>query len=196
MRKTSMPVVRARPNPVDFWLPLLHRGVTVRATVNVGVMNFLIHEAGIDPKYIAKRIGSVFLDGCPVDDLERAMITEGCHLALGMAAPGLAGTSLNRGSPLAGFRADISYHPGQGHEQPAPGTFTLKLFNLVALEAAVSILRLGFVVTGKELTKAWARGPQKFLACVDRVELEGKAIAPAQAAEIFKSDDLIRVVLA
>lgn len=190
-----MPIVRARPEPVDFWLPVLRQGVTVRATVNVGVMDFLVREAGLTPDYIARRIGSVFLDGRPVDDLNRATITEACHLALGMAAPGLAGTSLNRNSPLAGFRGEISYQPGPARGQPAPGTFTLKLFNLVALEAAANILRLGFFVTGKALTSALAEWPLTFPACVTVIELGGRAIPADQAAEILKTAAMVRVVL-
>jgi len=145
---------------------------------------------------LIRRIGSVFLDGHPVDDLDRAMIAEGCHLALGMAAPGLAGTSLNLGSPLAGFRADISYHPGQDRKQPAPGTFTLKLFNLVALEAAAGILRLGFVVSGEALAKAWALDPRGFFDCVAGIERGGKTIPTEQAAALLKSSGPVRVVVA
>ncbi|MBF0480998.1 MAG: hypothetical protein HQK81_03670 [Desulfovibrionaceae bacterium] len=188
-------LVKARPHPVEFWLPLLRRGVVVRATVNVSAMDFLVNAARFDPEYIRERIGSVFLDGRPVDDLNRAAITEGCHLALGMAAPGLAGASLNRGSPLAEFRADISYRPGQGPMQPVPGTLTLKLFNLVARETAASILRLGFAVPGEALDSVRAGDPQGFAACVSGIERGGREIAPARFAGAF-ADAPVRVALA
>lgn len=113
---------------------LLQRGVGIPNGTGKSVREFLQDTLGIDPSYIDESLQTVFLDGHPVDDLDRAAVQVGAVLALSGAMPGLAGATLRRGGYYARLREGISHaeaepageNAGKGSEE---GIVVVKLFN-------------------------------------------------------------------
>jgi hypothetical protein len=92
-----------------------------------------------------------------VDDLDGAVISPGCLVALSAAMPGLVGAVMRRNSPYASFREAIS-HPGQaGDEQaqePASCLVRVKLFNAVMREWGPELLSRGILLEPSRIAES------------------------------------------
>lgn len=112
------------------WAAILQRGVGIPHDAVTAVREFLQECLGIDPGYVEERLQTVFLDGRPVDDLDRSFVGPGRVLALSGAMPGLAGATMRRGGYYARLREDIT-HPGTStlQQEEGGGFVVLKLFN-------------------------------------------------------------------
>jgi hypothetical protein len=109
---------------------LLQRGVGIAGGSGATVREFLEDVLGIDATYVEEKLQTVFLDGQPVDDLDRAVVRPGAVLALSGAMPGLAGATMRRGGYYARMREGIT-HEGRdpaGRVQE-DGIVVVKLFN-------------------------------------------------------------------
>lgn len=125
--------------PLTLTLPafkaLLQRGVGIPDGTGVSVRAFLQDTLGIDPSYVEESLQTVFLDGHPVDDFDRAFVRPGTVLALSGAMPGLAGATLRRGGYYARLREGISHEGadsadgGRELEAGERGVVVVKLFN-------------------------------------------------------------------
>jgi len=109
---------------------LLQRGVGIPDGTGVRVREFLQETLGIDAAYVEERLQTVFLDGQPVDDFDRAVVRPGAVLALSGAMPGLVGATMRRGGYYARMREGITHAEtdtadGGGHKS----FVVVKLFN-------------------------------------------------------------------
>lgn len=125
---------------------LLQRGVRVRARRGA-VLDFLVHELGLELRYVLERITTVFLDGEVVDALDEAMLREGSRLTLSGAMPGLVGATLRRGGRYAAMRAEIT-HAREHEAAPSgePVTIEVKLFNMLIAEIGPALLARGVLL--------------------------------------------------
>jgi len=142
-------------------------GVEMPLPGAMSVNCWLTRELGLDPEYVAREIGAAFLDGRPLDDFDTAELRPGAILALGAAVPGLVGISLNRGSPLACFRHDISQATtgtGMAAGQGSAGMVRLKLFNFPARALAAGLVSRGVVVTAGVLSQWSAQNAEELRA--------------------------------
>jgi hypothetical protein len=109
---------------------LLQRGVGIPDGTGMSVREFLQETLGIDAEYIEEKLQTVFLNGQPVDDFDRATVRPGAVLALSGAMPGLAGATMRRGGFYARMREGITHAgtdtAGGGGEK---GVVVVKLFN-------------------------------------------------------------------
>ena len=136
-----------------------------------------------------RRIGTIFLDGKPVDAVGSARIRESSTLALSAAMPGLAGAILRSGGALASLRGNITCKDG-GTEprEERDGVITVKLFNLLAPELAPGFLEKGVILPAAEAdaflrqrSRAFWDGCREIFLDGERVEaslLEGGGWAP------------------
>jgi len=119
---------------------LLQRGVGIAGGAGATVRKFLEDVLGIDATYVEERLQTVFLDGQPVDDLDRAVVKPGAVLALSGAMPGLAGATMRRGGYYARMREGITHEehdPAVGvHDD---GIVVVKLFNRPLADLAESL---------------------------------------------------------
>lgn len=141
------------------FLPVLQKGVTVKARVGVTVTAFLCGHFGLSPQYVKERIQTIFLDGEPVDDENSAVVRDGAVLALSSAMPGLLGATLRKESPFKSMRKEIS-HRGAGTGKPeeqGKGMVTVKLFNFMIRELSGTFLEQGIWMEKKELGRILGR---------------------------------------
>ena len=125
----EVPALRVRLSRPAF-KALLQRGVGIPDGTGGSVRDFLQETLGIDAEYIEEKLQTVFLNGQPVDDFDRAIVRPGAVLALSGAMPGLAGATMRRGGFYARMREGITPAGtdtvGGGGEK---GVVVVKLFN-------------------------------------------------------------------
>jgi len=73
---------------------LLEQGFFVTTTTGCSIKDLLCKQLSIDEEYLDKRIQTLFLDGKPVDKVEKAYLHNEATLALSGAMPGLVGATL------------------------------------------------------------------------------------------------------
>ncbi len=133
------------------FMRLLEEGVTLQVPEGRSVREALTVQFGMDPRYLEDRVKTLFLNGKPVDDLDRTRVGKGSILALSAAMPGLAGATLRREGSLAAMRQRIE----PGALCPDPGDalkpVTVKLFNMVARDLGPSLFKRGIPIPGKRL---------------------------------------------
>ena len=169
-----------------FYLPNVAAGTSVR--------DFLTCVLGLDPDYIRNRIQSLFLDGKPVDDYDKAHVHDGSRLALSSALPGLVGATLRQGGLLASFRNTITY---QETTSAAGGNSLVhvKLFNLIMDEMGPVLLQKGVLVKASVLRDFLAEN-QDVAGSSKKILLNTK---PMDAASLLANDfavsDLVRITV-
>lgn len=136
---------------VAFFYPLLQKGFVFRTRPGIPVGALLRDGLGLSAEYIEARIQTVFLDGKPVDDLERALLGEGSTLALAPAMPGLMGAMFRRGGYYAPMRGAITHRGGALPQGAGEGRITVKLFGMALRELGPRFLARGIEVGGEDL---------------------------------------------
>lgn len=131
--------------------PILQQGFMLKVRVGCPIKNLLCDQLGMDPAYVEKSIKTVFYDGKPVDDIDKAIIKDGTTLALSAAMPGLVGATFRRGGHLAPFRSQITHREAGGVVPEGEGVVQLKLFNLLVRELGSKFLERGILVRWQNL---------------------------------------------
>jgi hypothetical protein len=131
--------------------PLFSRGVRVSACLECSLKELLCRQIGLAEDYLENRVQTVFLNGHPVDDVDRTTVGEGAIVALSAAMPGLAGAVLRKGGVLATLRKNITYHNDASARETCEGRVVVKLFNMTTREAGPLLLARGIWMEGAEL---------------------------------------------
>lgn len=145
-------VLSMKPDRLGDFFPLLQQGVTVEAHVGCCLDALLCQQWGVPPDYAARRITTIFLNGCPVDSLATTLIRENDVLALSGAMPGLVGATMRRGGFYAAMREGITHHDSAMDEPERLATLRVKLFNLLLPELGPGFLQREITVSAAELT--------------------------------------------
>ncbi len=138
---------------LNFFFPLLQKGVTVPAIVGCTLKSLLVDQFTFPADYVTDRITTIFLDNRPVDDLDRTIIQDGSRVTLSAAMPGLVGATMRRGGFYAALRGGISHAADSGKTVDASGTVRLKLFNLLLGELGPTILARGVMLERDEFNE-------------------------------------------
>jgi len=131
--------------------PLFSRGVRVGACLECSLKELICRQIGVAEDYLENRIQTVFLNGNPVDDVNRATVGEGATVALSAAMPGLAGAVLRKGGVLATLRKNITYRSNASARETCEGRVIVKLFNMTTREVGPLLLARGIWMEGAEL---------------------------------------------
>lgn len=130
------------------FFPWFQGGVWVYVAPKTTVAELLLDQWRLDRETVEKHIGTLFLNGIPVDDVASAFLSEGDVLALSGPMPGLAGAILRKNSPLAGLR-----HGQRPRKIEAMSTATcasvrvhVKLFNRLIVELGPVLLKRGILL--------------------------------------------------
>lgn len=178
--KDSAPLHRIEMDPSDagLLLPLLQQGVQMEIENGHSLEDLLCRQLGLHRDYVYGRISTLFLNGCPVDDIETARVMDGASLALSCAMPGLIGATMRRGGILASFRSSISHHEKQGTTSAdAQGLITIKLFNMLTRELGPVILARGIIVPRDALDMLFSLYPELKTIPDEKVHLSARPAA-------------------
>lgn len=185
-----------RPSAENFY-NILQDGFQVQVPPGCSIRNLLSEHLCIDPAYVSSRIQTVVLDGKPVDDLDNVRIRDGSRLALSGALPGLVGSMVRLGSPLASLRSAITCPVGQMTDQRGSGTVHVRLFNLVMGDLGPLMLEHGLLVAGSTLMDFLRGQAAPFWQGFRRILLNGAPVACNFFAEDgvrFREMVVLRVV--
>ncbi len=136
--------------------PVFQKGVRIETDDGLSLSSLLRDRIGISPE-LEKRIGTLFLNGKPVDDMDTAIVRDGAVLALSSAMPGLVGAAMRRSGALASLRSGISRHDKEDaqikSDTPGKAAVLIKLFNTMIKDAGPPLLRYGFYAEAKDLSR-------------------------------------------
>jgi hypothetical protein len=133
--------------------PLFSRGVRVSACLECSLKELICRQIGLAEDYLENRVQTVFLNGHPVDDVNRATVGEGATVALSAAMPGLAGAVLRKGGVLSTLRKNITYRNDASSRETCEGRVIVKLFNMTTREVGPLLLARGIWMEGAELSE-------------------------------------------
>lgn len=176
-----------RPLQLVCFLPLLQQGVEVQLTAQQTVRELLCQELNLDPAYVETRIQTIFLDGKPVDDLDRSRVPLGATLALSAAMPGLVGAILRRGSYYAAMRREITHREAERLSPTAVGLIKLKLFNLLAAELGPALLARGIWLSRDQWRQFLQSCPAAFWSDLLDLRWEDAPASPAALLELSQT---------
>ncbi len=142
-----------KPLPRDLLFPLFQAGVGLIVPSGHSVRSLLTTFWGLDDEFVRREIGTVFLNGHPLDDLGRILLVQGDVLALSGPMPGLAGAILRKGSPLAAMgRRPFKRSSRRNTEDAEEALYIrLKVFNTLIETLAPAVLRRGIYLSRTEL---------------------------------------------
>jgi hypothetical protein len=161
---------------------MFQQGFMLRGRIGSTIREALCEQWGIETGYLDGRINTVFLDGSPVDDVDKARLAEGSVLALSASMPGFVGAALRKGGFYAKMRQGITHVEDAATEGPREGFFMLKLFNMVAEELGPLFLKEGIWLDSKafeEFFRSKGKGARsKFIKLrVNDHEVDGATLA-------------------
>ncbi|MBM3299682.1 MAG: hypothetical protein FJY85_06990, partial [Deltaproteobacteria bacterium] len=158
---------------LDGFSLLLQNGFRLRCMLGASIRTVLCDQFGVTEDYLDNRIGTLFLDDRPVDEVNGAVVRVGATLALSAAMPGLVGAAMRKGGPIASFRDGITHTGSEGVVTREEGFFTLKLYNMVARELGPLFLKRGIWVQADDLNEFFRTRSNMFWAGCQRIELQG-----------------------
>ncbi len=178
-------VLKSGKGSLSPFFSLVQKGFAIKARAGSSIKNLLCEQFGVDANYVEDRIQTIFLDGKPVDDVETAIVKDGCTLALSAAVGGLVGSTFRRGSALAAFRDEITYRE-QDEISGLDGaeTVTVKLFNLLVGELGPAFLREGITVKKLDAERVLKDLFKMPMYSVEYLEKDGREITPEQFAAL------------
>ncbi len=157
-----------------FFALKFQQGVRVQVTVGGYLEDLLCGQLGLEPAYLQDRIQTIFLDGKPVDDVQRAVVSQGSLVSLSAAMPGLVGATMRKGGYYATLRRNITHEGDKGAMRSGPGSIIIKLFNLLIREVGPVLLKRGIVLAAKEFEGIAAGSSQDFWQFCQGAWLDGR----------------------
>ncbi len=171
--------------------PLFSRGVQVSACLECSLKDLMCRQIGMAEDYLENRVQTVFLNGHPVDDVNRATVGEGATVALSAAMPGLAGAVLRKGGVLATLRKNITYRNDASARETCEGKVIVKLFNMTTREVGPLLLARGIWMEGTELKEVLYRCEDLLRKGCRRVMLDNSPISLDDLRSRIKDKDTL-----
>ncbi len=126
--------------------PILQKGVIVKTLTGITVRVLLEDELQVSHDVVDNQIATVFLDGRPVDDIDRAIVTENSEIALSGAMPGFVGAAMRRGGYYSRMRSEITHTAGNILIEKTDGLVKIRLYNTLIDLIGPILLNRGFLV--------------------------------------------------
>ncbi|MCG6894508.1 MAG: hypothetical protein LJE65_12930 [Desulfobacteraceae bacterium] len=175
---------------------LLQHGFQVKARNGNSLKELVCGHYGVDADYLKNRISTIFIDGKPVDNVEKTKLKDGSTVALSAAMPGLVGATFRSGGVLASFRSGISYQSEDGREDSqAVITVTVKLFNMLIREIGPIFLAKGIWAPQTDVTALLQKGGESLQPHIVRAEMDGREIPPLELMSWSGSEEAKPVFL-
>ena len=178
--------IRSELLPRFFYL--LQQGFVVTTQTGCSIKDFLCGQMEIDENYLQNRIQTLFLNGMPVDDAEKAYIQNNATLALSGAMPGLVGAVLRSGGSLAAMRHAISYNGEPVLTEKGETRVKVKLFNLILKELGPLFLAKGALIPTNKFQDFLSRNLADLKPACSSVELDDRHIKAAKLENMTWTD--------
>ena len=176
----------------DSWRYLTQSPFEITAPVGDSMMNFLANYLGFGTEYVEHEIMTVFINGSPVDDLHTAHVPAEARIGLGAFAPGVAGMTMCRKSPIAILRDEITFSGNSDEIQKiTEGVITLLLFNSVMHDKGLEVLQQGIIVPAARLTELLEEQQET----VHAAQLDGTPIATGALALWTQKNPQLKIQL-
>ena len=173
---------------LSYFASLLQYGILLPLEKSTTILLLLLKLPGADLEYLQKEVQTIFIDGVAADDLEQKLFP-GQTLAISAAMPGLAGAIFRKG----GLHSTLRSSSVKDQIQPdATGYVNLKLFNSVATDLIVPLLKDGILLTGIHLFKFISRREELFRGETE-LKLDGSEISLEELLE--RLEDLPQIFL-
>ncbi|OBQ51576.1 hypothetical protein [Halodesulfovibrio spirochaetisodalis] len=173
------------------WRYLTQSASEISADIGSSMMDFLTKRLGFPEEYIDSQIKTIFINGKPVDDLYSATIPENARIALGAVAPGVAGMTMCRNSPISALRGAITYENADQPQNIKEGTVTLLLFNAVMEDKGLELLSKGLTVQATKIEHALSDAPESVLTAV----LDKTSLSTQKLIEWIQKNPQLKVQL-
>jgi hypothetical protein len=130
--------------------PILQKGVIVKTATGITVRVLLEDELQVSHDVVDNQIATVFLDGQPVDNIDRAIAKNNSEIALSGAMPGFVGAAMRRGGYYSAMRAGITHIDENLKLATDQGLVKIKLYNTLIDLLGPTLLPRGFFVSVKD----------------------------------------------
>lgn len=196
-QKTTVKVIELtwKTDRLQDFFPLLRRGVLLKARLGSTISDILCDQKGVAREYLDNRIGTLFLDGSPVDDVDSAVIREGASLALSAAMPGLVGATMRKGGILASLRQSITHKAGDAETTSQDGFFNVRLYNAIAPELGPMLLESGVWLDADAFSDFFGNATDEFWSGCTASTIDGRETSWTKLGEIPKTLDSGLVLL-
>ena len=155
---------------------LLAQGFIVPTQAGCSIKDLLCEQLGIEKEYLDNRIQTLFLDGKPVDNVEKAYLQNDATLALSAAMPGLVGATFRKGGKYAAMRDTISYSVETAIKGRGEAQVKLKLFNMVLKELGPIFLENGVWICNEKFREFLSRNLEDLKAACSCIHLNDQKI--------------------
>ncbi len=157
---------------------LLQQGFVIETTLGSTIRGVLCDQLGVEHDYLDNRINTIFLDGKPVDDVDKATVANGSTLALSASMPGLVGAAMRKGGLIARFRGAITHTGEDSPVESGQGVIILKLYNLVVGELGPIFLRSGIILKDQDVHAFLENRSANFWTGCKKAQVNGEEVDP------------------
>ncbi len=148
---------------IQILYPILQKGFCVKALTGVSVRQLLEEQFKLSGDFVDHKISTVFLNGKAVDNIDSAIVTDNCELALSGAMPGFVGAAMRRGGYYSSMRSAVS-HVEQIPKPPIQeGIVRIKLYNTLIPPLGLEFIRRGIIVPQTDATGLLDAGLTQFI---------------------------------
>lgn len=180
------------PEKIDMFATLLQAGIQITTTHATPIGAFLEALPGFSTQYITDQIQTIFLNGTATDDLETPLDGKHPVLAISAAMPGLAGAIFRKNSLHAALRTTKIRQQSTSPEGKV--TVTLKLFNAIARDRGIELLRQGVTLKAKNITD-FLQSRATLLPMITVVNLKDKKIPKDELLTKLSSMETVHITL-
>ena len=152
---------------------------------------FLNELPGFTADYIGDVVQTIFLNGTAIDDLTTPLEGYNPTLALSAAMPGLAGAIFRKNSFHSALRTDTK-KTGSVDKQQRDLTITLKLFNSIAQERGLELLKRGVCIKAKPILIFFSKR-ESLLQKISTIEFEKKIIDTTTFLSLLSQSEKINI---
>jgi len=166
---------------------LFQKGVLLKVQTGASIKNFLREQISLDKTYVDKRISTIFLNGQPVDDIDKTIIRNNDTLALSGAMPGIIGATMRRDSYLALLRNTITFKEYGNDAIQDRGLIRFKLFNFISQEIGPLLLQRGLMINSKDVINLFQDKMSEEVNEYSAIFLDGEKAGLKELRKILKS---------
>ncbi len=173
---------------------VLQSGIELKSRAGIPMGRFLNELPGFTADYIGDVVQTIFLNGTAIDDLTTPLEGHNPILALSAAMPGLAGAIFRKNSFHSALRTDTKKTDSVDKQQ-GNLTVTLKLFNSIAQERGLELLKKGVWIKTKPALVFFSKR-ESLLQKINTIEFEKKTIDTATFLSLLSQSEKINIRIA